>query len=228
MSTAGGAGMHLYLIRHAERLPGRLEHHDFGLTERGKQQAAQLAEWFARHVERPELVMSSTMPRALQTAELLAAALYLPVVCEPRLREVGGCRADGVDLGDAHAPPYGFPPRTRPLDPIRLGGESWAEFGTRVHGFLCELVSNRGRTTRSVVLVCHSGVVNAIHESIVGARPFGVVETALVHTGITHWEYRPMGSIAERWRLHGHNLAYHLAPGPPPDATLVSGAPLAY
>ena len=79
----------LLLIRHGEtawnaegRIQGQL---DPPLSDRGKRQAALLAERLAR--EEIAAVYSSDLGRARATAEVMAAALRLPVELAPGLRE---------------------------------------------------------------------------------------------------------------------------------------------
>lgn len=220
--------MHIYMARHAERVIGSIEHYDLGLTERGQLQAALLATWLKDEVGSVDLLLSSTMPRAIETAKTISNKLNLSVVVEQRLREVGSCHVDGSSMSDNAPPPFGFAPRARPMEPVRPFGESWCQFRLRVEGFLNHLVDELGSSGRRIVIVCHSGVINAVHETIVHAEPFGPVETAIVNTGVTHWEYRPTDGAAERWRLHGHNIAYHLTKGAGPSHELISGAPLPY
>jgi broad specificity phosphatase PhoE len=217
--------MHLFLVRHAERLVGEVEHHDLGITERGRRQAASLAGWFVGNGLTIDLLLSSTLPRAEATAMAVASATGSAVVVEPRLREVGTCAPDGIPLPDDAPGPYGFPPRARPLASVRPGGESWVQFRSRVASLLDDLVAEHGSSRGRIFLVCHSGVHNAVHELIAGAGQTVGFECAVVNTGITHWEYLP-DQDPHCWRLHGHNLAYHLLTQERLGAALFSGAPL--
>jgi phosphohistidine phosphatase len=73
----------VYLVRHAEAVPEGVAQRDEDrwLTARGREAARVLARLLREmHVE-PDAVLSSPLPRALQTAELLADGLdYLGVV----------------------------------------------------------------------------------------------------------------------------------------------------
>lgn len=61
------------------------------LTKRGRHQAERLGRFLVASGIRPDAIVSSPKVRALQTAELLAEALDLPVRMDPRL-------GDGYDL----------------------------------------------------------------------------------------------------------------------------------
>jgi 2,3-bisphosphoglycerate-dependent phosphoglycerate mutase len=85
----------VWLLRHAETARPDVFHgaeSDVGLSERGRRQAAALAEHFA--ALGPERVASSAMRRARATAEPIAAACGLGLQVEPALHErrVGGLR----------------------------------------------------------------------------------------------------------------------------------------
>ena len=70
----------LYLLRHAKAgsaAAGRGDH-DRELTVRGRREAAALGARYAGGGELPDLVISSTAVRAVQTAELWARAAGLP------------------------------------------------------------------------------------------------------------------------------------------------------
>lgn len=85
----------LILVRHGEtvwhadnRYTGRT---DVPLTDRGRTQARRLAEW--SRCARLRAVVSSNLSRARETAQPSADVTGLPLLIEPRLRE--------VDFGDA-------------------------------------------------------------------------------------------------------------------------------
>jgi len=83
--------MILLLIRHGQSVAnseGRLQgQFDSPLTEEGRDQARALAGRLARHIEIPSAIYASDLLRAAKTAEILAAALDVPVILDARLRE---------------------------------------------------------------------------------------------------------------------------------------------
>jgi broad specificity phosphatase PhoE len=97
----------LYLVRNAAtewvsegRLTGRRE---IPLSKEGVAQATRLGERLAA-VDFAE-ILSSPLPRAVQTAELLAAAHHVEVARDPRLIDVDAGRWEGVPLATIGATP---------------------------------------------------------------------------------------------------------------------------
>lgn len=73
----------VYLVRHAEAVPEdvALRDDDRWLTARGREMARGLARLLREAKVDPDAVLSSPLPRAIQTAELVAAGLdYLGVI----------------------------------------------------------------------------------------------------------------------------------------------------
>ena len=66
--------MKIYLVRHAEAVPedGAVRDDDRWLTPRGREAARGLARLLREQQVEPDAVLTSPLPRALQTAELLA------------------------------------------------------------------------------------------------------------------------------------------------------------
>ena len=76
------------LLRHAETAAPHLFHgaeSDIGLSERGRQQAEAIGPILA--AERPVIVVSSAMRRAVETAEPIALACGVELLIEPDLHE---------------------------------------------------------------------------------------------------------------------------------------------
>ncbi|MDE0025374.1 MAG: histidine phosphatase family protein [Spirochaetaceae bacterium] len=87
----------LYLLRHAKAgsaAAGRRDH-DRELTVRGRREAAALGARYAGGGDLPDLVVTSTAARAVQTAELWAQAAGLPATVI--------VRRDGIYLAEAEA-----------------------------------------------------------------------------------------------------------------------------
>jgi len=95
--------MRLYLVRHAEAEPGEPDELR-RLTAAGRRQAERLAERLAGSRPRPAAVICSPLLRARETAELLARAVALEPVPDPRLAPGAGpddVRAAVAGLGEA-------------------------------------------------------------------------------------------------------------------------------
>jgi probable phosphoglycerate mutase len=169
MRTLGSledAHTHIVLIRHGEPVcatkgivGGPVG--DTGLTELGRQQASALA---ARLEASGELraataLYASTLPRAIETAELLAPALGLPVDVRHELREHDPGELDGLTWAEA-AERFALPDYDdEPDRPVGPGAESLSAFHTRARSALLDLAAVHAGET--VVVACHGGVVAA-------------------------------------------------------------------
>jgi probable phosphoglycerate mutase len=202
----------LLLVRHGEsnatvlRVAGGMAGCT-GLSELGRQQSVALRDrWLANPEVKVDAVVSSDLPRALETAQIVAPAFGdLPIELDGGLREMDpGPQCDGmpwteiaasVEAGEWDADPYlyGFP-----------GGETVAAFQYRAAAALSALA--RRHEGQTVVAFCHGGIVD------VGIRlylrtPFtGGFDLFTSNTSITELQH-----VSPRWRLLRYNDAAHLA-----------------
>ena len=156
--------LRLYLIRHGEvegveagRLLGRT---DVPLSERGREQSHQLAQFLSR--ERLTSVYSSDLLRARTTADTIATRSNLEV------RETSAWRE--IDMGEwegrTFAALHGEAPRLVAQifnDPARFvypHGESFAAFTARVRGALDKLLKTHD--SGNIALITHGGVCRVI------------------------------------------------------------------
>jgi probable phosphoglycerate mutase len=170
-----------------------------------------------------DALYASVLPRAIQTAELLAPVLRAlgpdgttgpepTLLVDCGLCELHPGEADALSWGEFTAR-FGDPDwDTDPDRPIAPGGESWTGFVSRVSTTLEQLAARH--PGELVVVACHAGVIEA---SLLGMLPIsGGREGARLqlrthHASMTTWEID-----AGRWRLLGYNDATHLVtPGPP-------------
>ncbi len=98
----------LYLIRHGEAvvnvkpIVGDMRG-DTGLTPLGVTQAERLRDRLAATGEiSADVLIASTMPRARQTAEIIAPALGLPILWDDDVQEMRSGEADGMTLARCH------------------------------------------------------------------------------------------------------------------------------
>jgi 2,3-bisphosphoglycerate-dependent phosphoglycerate mutase len=157
-------GTRLVLIRHGESRAqelGILGGHDgcTGLSDRGRQQVGLLRDRLARSGELAGAVAlySSLMPRAIETAEILAPALGDLEVrsecdfCEGHPGEADGLTWAEVDARYPDESDWDASSRRAP------GWETWVEMGDRIAGALESLVERH--PGELVVVACHGGVV---------------------------------------------------------------------
>jgi broad specificity phosphatase PhoE len=223
----------LFLVRHGEAVAnvepviGGMRG-DGGLTQRGREQARLLEERLSAQPLGADRLVSSTLPRALQTAEYVARALGVPVQRDDGLHELRPGEADGLTVEQWRARYRGGedPVIRDPYREFSPGGESWATFLERACAALSRLITRHREET--VVAVCHAGVVEASF-----ALAFGLdasarrVDCAPLNTSLTHWRHEPAPPGEPEWTLVSFNDARHLATGvpasPPHDAVPLPG-----
>lgn len=207
---------HLWLIRHGQAVVNVQPvlggpKGDTGLTELGVRQAERLRDRLAASGEvRPDVLIASTLPRAWQTAQILAPAFGdLPVLPDDEVQELRvGPAADGLSV-EEYTRRFGWVDlRAEPFTPVDPGGESWSAFALRVCTALERITrEHRGRT---IVVVCHGGVVDTSFLHFFRMPTNALPEVAL-HTAncsLTHWE-RLWSHGAMRWRLNRYNDTAH-------------------
>lgn len=125
---------------------------DTPLSPRGLVQAAAVARRIA--ALRPVALLSSDMPRALQTAQAVAALTGLPVHTDALLRErnFGALRGRPWDS-------LGFDPMH--LEAAPEGGESMAEFHARAARAWARALQARSRAGGPLVVVSHGLLIHA-------------------------------------------------------------------
>ncbi|NQW48904.1 MAG: histidine phosphatase family protein [Planctomycetes bacterium] len=162
-----------YLVRHGEsvsNLEGRVQgQSDVELSDHGHAQAEQVAEWSRRLAESVAIdeVWSSPLQRARETADVIAAAVGLPVLVEQGLCELHAGIFQGHLWADLEEK---FPEevarwRSGDVDYVIPGGESRAQLAARGRAVLEGLA---GRTSRGMIVVSHGGVLTAALGSMLG------------------------------------------------------------
>ena len=149
--------MRIYVARHGEtqwnlenKVCGRT---DLPLTERGFSQAEMLGEQ-VKDLDL-DLILSSPMLRARQTAAPAARMCAVPVLVDERLIEQDYGIYEGVDRQDP-----GFLGNKRQFAFRYPGGESMRDVAHRVYGLLEELPQKY--PDKRVLLICHGGVCRLI------------------------------------------------------------------
>ena len=207
MSTEGPS-TRLVLVRHGESRcnVGQViggQRGCTGLTPRGAEQVAVLAARLSRTGELAgtAALYASSLPRAIETAEILRPALEggggqaLPVHVDAGLREIDPGEADGLSWREAID-------RFGPVDLSRQwlpGSEAWADFIDRAAATLERLVAaHRGQL---VVAACHGGIVEA---SMLRFLPLGDgvdwLPLRTKYASMTEWE-----CVDGHWTLLRYN-----------------------
>lgn len=134
------------MVRHGEshwNVEERYQGHaDSGLTEQGRAQAAQAARTLVEEVGEVDVVWSSDLPRARDTAQAYADLTGARVIEDVRLRELGVGSWAGRTLAEiAEEFPDVVAASRAGLDPRRGGGETFAEQRIRVVECLEEIAA---------------------------------------------------------------------------------------
>jgi probable phosphoglycerate mutase len=192
-------GTRIVLVRHGESRAqelGFLGGHEGcrGLSDRGRQQATALRDRLARTGELAgaAALYASVMPRAVETAEIIAEALPgLEVRPECAFCEGHPGDADGLswaELEEHYPAPDGWT-----LDGRRAPGwETWREMAERVSGALDSVVERH--PGQIVVVACHGGVVVHSMLHFLGLRSVPDAERAWMacdNTSLTEWRFAP-------------------------------------
>ena len=208
------AGTQLVLIRHGEsvaQVEGFLSGHATcrGLSDAGREQALALRDRLMTTGElgRVDVVYTSILMRAIETAEILGPALG-----EARLlQECDWCE---IHAGEAEGLSWDeflerYPAVGDPDEPFRRrmpGAETWAEFYVRAGARLRRIADQH--PGERVVVVCHGGIIGASFVAL-GDLPIRSVMT-LTHetanTSLTEWRW-----TGSDWRLVRYNDAAHLS-----------------
>lgn len=202
----------LVLVRHGESV-ATVEQvvggHDGcrGLSPRGRRQAEALRDRLAATGEAAaDVILTSIMPRAVETADIIAPALGgLPVAQDCDLCEIHPGESDGLSW-EEYGRRYNVDMRADPLAPIAPGGESLTDFHGRVSKALLRIVEEHAG--RTVVLVCHGGVVAGSFLTFFGLSVDQALHVSVwtENTALTEWACEGDGL----WRLVRHNDTAHL------------------
>ena len=192
-----------------------------GLTDLGRTQAEALAADLAATGRiRADVLLSSILPRAIETAQIIAPALGFEGFeqrCD--LCEIHTGEADGLTW-DEYSSRYGsFNMEAEPERVFAPGGESWVSFHERVCKLFDRLATEYAGQT--VVAVSHAGVIVASIRGLFDVpHPGTGARLQPTNTGRTEWEH---DEARQRWTLHSFNEQPHLA-GVPPRSFAVAPA----
>jgi glucosyl-3-phosphoglycerate phosphatase len=203
----------LVLVRHGEtawNAEGRWQGQTgVGLNALGRQQAEVTAAHLAAAHPGATLIARSDAQRVAETAAPLEARLDVPVLVDPRLREIDVGRWSGRTRAEVRAmDPDGYAAYRRGA-PLRIGGgETVAELGDRMLDALGDVVATVGRGT--AVVVTHGWALRvAIARLIAGPDAAPVELTRAANCSVTVVDVHAGGAALAGWagcdhlELHG-------------------------
>lgn len=162
-----------YLVRHGEAennvlglLNSGAGKREYPLTERGRKQAAETAEFLRG--EQPDFIVASPVLRARQTAEIIADTLGVPITLDLRLTEArfGSFEETDhlafIDFMQTHG--------TRAIGAFELGVEGYMDIRERVRAFLES--TNVAFSEKKIVIVSHADTLQELYAELIG-EPIG-------------------------------------------------------
>ena len=197
---------HFYIFRHGEtdwNAEGRFQGHiDIPLNEQGRAQARKLMD-----VLKPsgmQAVLSSDLSRALETAQIVAAGLGIPVFSEVGLREAHLGEAQGMTYEEIRIR-FGedvlgrwrsdFP---TDADVSYPGGETGAEVMARVFATVERFALDpRNSAYSQIGISCHGGVIRRMMQRI---RPPGSPPVKIPNTVLYRLVWDP---LTGEWQIFG-------------------------
>lgn len=196
----------LTFIRHGEtdwnrqqRFQGQI---DVPLNTTGHAQAARLAARLA--TAPPDLLFSSDLQRARETAAPLAAAWALPVQPLPGVREQSFGVLEGLDVPTIKTqhPDLWAQWLVHRADFALPGGESLRQFHARVLAAVQMLADSHGG--RRLTIVTHGGVLDMLWRSAKGIPLDGLRDCAIPNTGINRLRWADGRLRIEAWGDDAH------------------------
>jgi 2,3-bisphosphoglycerate-dependent phosphoglycerate mutase len=213
--SAGDTGTEtqLALVRHGES-EGNSErrfggHTDTPLTEAGRRQAAAAGAALASPW-RPTLIISSDLARAVETAELIAAATGLSVSTTPGLRERGLGRLDGMTFAEVQERhPHLWAGLLRGDPDWRVPqGESMREAFQRVSSTVEQICQDHPGAR--IVVVSHAFAIFHAFAHVCGIEPWLGVSRVFVRVKNASITRVTRLADPDAWRIDSVNDTAHL------------------
>lgn len=190
--------MKLYLARHGQSIHNR-DNNDPGphspLTDEGRAQARLLGEWLPANAS-IHAIYTSPFARARETADIVSAALGLPVRVRDELAEASVFLPDVLPGQPA---PWCDPPPTPTLEP------AYAAYREQVTSVTRDIITQH--PDQEVLVVAHGGTLATMIRLLLGMDAISIwtENTALHHLA---WDGR-------RWEIRYLNRREHLGPDLP-------------
>jgi broad specificity phosphatase PhoE len=188
-------------LRHGESVGNAEERFqgqsDFPLTEKGRRQVLALAERWLKERKKFDLVLTSPLSRAKETAELLAGKLKVPVEADPIWLERNAGEVSGLTREEAQKL-YPEPEYPTPYDAFGKNGEGDWELFLRAGKAVLQLTK---RPAGKYLIVTHGGLLNKVMYVILGIpvqANYNGPRFRFNNTGFAEFNYRPS---RHQWRM---------------------------
>ncbi|MCR8633793.1 histidine phosphatase family protein [Paenibacillus radicis (ex Xue et al. 2023)] len=183
----------ILVIRHGQseadilkRCEGRA---DYSLTELGGEQVKQLSDWIY-HNYKPDLIYSSTLKRAKETAEAISNKVQLPINLDEDLMELNNGVIAGMLIEEARIK-YPFPVGGRKRHESIEGGETEIQFRARAENFISKLLAflDQAKGLNTICIVSHGGMISMLFRSFLNLPYDAPVTIPTGDTGVHIWRY---------------------------------------
>jgi probable phosphoglycerate mutase len=169
--------LRLLLIRHGQSIAnaeGRLQGQgEYLLTDLGREQARRLAGRLSNEYASVAAIYTSSLGRAVETAEILAGIIGAAVIPDDRLREYDVGALTGLTMDEMQVRfPQVYTAWAEDVDewmPMP-GAEGQADFSRRVDEVFAE-ITERHHSDEAVAVVSHGGTLGAYLGQIIGLPP---------------------------------------------------------
>jgi probable phosphoglycerate mutase len=201
---------HIHLVRHGhhpEGFRGGWSHHS--LSDLGRTQSILLAERLLREGTKVDTLISSDLPQARETADILARALGVSVSSAEEWREVNNGLLAGMPEDQARTLYPGLYWSSLEMNQPYPGGESPAAFRSRIEAAFVSLCSRigEGNAGPSVMVVTHGGPIRAVLSIVNGTEWSNKgPQPPVRETGISS-----MVSTGGMWHVSRQDDVQHLA-----------------
>ncbi|PWB55378.1 MAG: hypothetical protein C3F13_04615 [Anaerolineales bacterium] len=177
---------------------------DYPLTPAGVEQAETLASSWKSQLFKFDLIVSSPLKRATQTAEIISRYLKIPVEFDPAWKERNYGKLQGTLLKDIEAltPTVDF---FHPYQPIGENGESQVDLYTRACVGLQNVIR---QPDGAYLIISHGGILNKAMFVVLGITPQGHYNSPVFHFSNTGYAQLRYNSSSRQWAVI--NLNNHL------------------
>jgi probable phosphoglycerate mutase len=180
-----------------------------GLSDLGRDQVALLRDRWRRTGQAADVLLSSTLPRAVESAQILADVLGVPVEQDEGLCEIAPGECDGMSWSEFDHLFRGEDYRWSPHTAMAEGGEAWVEFMARVSRTLAGIVERH--VGKVIVAAVHGGVIDGSMVHFLGLPDDAGNVLATTNSSVTEWSHgEHPWAPAGGWRLLRFNDAAHL------------------
>lgn len=180
---------------------------DFPLADEGIEQAKSLLRYWREHKFYFDMIISSPLLRAKQTAEIISSGLNFPIELDEAWREQYSGNAEGEFYVDVKLK-YGDRQPYTAYDPLFDTGESRWDLYIRAANAIQRLIR---RPAGDYLIVSHGAILGAAIHAVLGIPP-SPGRTRPPRIGFSNTGYAVLEYIADdaRWWLRQLNVTTHL------------------